>query len=269
MKPTTAVDPQTLRNFGSIADDNEILRVLVGSGVHGIAIEGTDDRDEMGVFIEPPEHVLGVGYPMNTLTHRTQPEGHRSGPGDLDLVRYSLRHYARLLVKGNPNVLLPLFAPQDAVLISSDAGDSLRKARHIFLSQRAVRQTLGYMNAQIERMVDKRKLPNRPELIEKYGYDVKYASHAVRLAIQGYELALSGVLILPMRDHFRELVLAVKTGQYSQDQVVEMVEEYGRKIGELLRSGRCQLPPEPDYEAMNAFLIRAHESYWGMKGYRP
>jgi hypothetical protein len=32
----------------------EILRKVVGSGVHGIAIPGTDDHDEMGVFIEPP-----------------------------------------------------------------------------------------------------------------------------------------------------------------------------------------------------------------------
>ena len=39
----------------------EILRTVVGSGVHGIAIPGTDDHDEMGVYIEPPEVVLGIG----------------------------------------------------------------------------------------------------------------------------------------------------------------------------------------------------------------
>lgn len=38
----------------------EILRTVVGSGVHGIAIPGTDDHDEMGVYIEPPEVVLGI-----------------------------------------------------------------------------------------------------------------------------------------------------------------------------------------------------------------
>ncbi|MGH3741925.1 MAG: hypothetical protein ACRDT8_12995 [Micromonosporaceae bacterium] len=43
----------------AIALPNQILRSVVGSGVHGIAIEGTDDRDEMGVYIEPAEHVLG------------------------------------------------------------------------------------------------------------------------------------------------------------------------------------------------------------------
>ena len=38
-----------------VALGGEILRTVVGSGVHGIAIAGTDDHDEMGVYIEPPE----------------------------------------------------------------------------------------------------------------------------------------------------------------------------------------------------------------------
>jgi len=43
-----------------IALDNEILRGIVGSTSHGTAIEGQDDRDEMGVFVEPPEYVCGL-----------------------------------------------------------------------------------------------------------------------------------------------------------------------------------------------------------------
>lgn len=39
--------------YRAVALDGEILRTVVGSGVHGIAIPGTDDHDEMGVFIEP------------------------------------------------------------------------------------------------------------------------------------------------------------------------------------------------------------------------
>lgn len=36
-----------------VARGGEILRTVVGCGVHGIAIAGTDDHDEMGVYIEP------------------------------------------------------------------------------------------------------------------------------------------------------------------------------------------------------------------------
>ena len=37
-----------------------ILRVQVGSGVHGTAISGQDDRDEMGICLEPAEFVTGL-----------------------------------------------------------------------------------------------------------------------------------------------------------------------------------------------------------------
>jgi uncharacterized protein len=46
----------------------EILRTVVGSGVHGIAIPGTDDHDEMGVYIEP----LRVPHPAGGCPVRTR-----------------------------------------------------------------------------------------------------------------------------------------------------------------------------------------------------
>ena len=42
-----------------IAENGMILRVQVGSGVHGISITGQDDRDEMGLCLEPPQFVTG------------------------------------------------------------------------------------------------------------------------------------------------------------------------------------------------------------------
>jgi hypothetical protein len=42
-----------------IAEQGLILRVQIGSGVHGTAISGQDDRDEMGICLEPPEYITG------------------------------------------------------------------------------------------------------------------------------------------------------------------------------------------------------------------
>ena len=83
-----------------VAVAGEILRTVVGSGVHGIAIAGTDDHDEMGVFVEPAEAVIGVRRPLDHYVYQTQPEGARSGPGDTDLVMYSLCRYLRLAAMG-------------------------------------------------------------------------------------------------------------------------------------------------------------------------
>jgi hypothetical protein len=67
--------------FREIAGQNTILRGQVGSGLHGVTT-GADDRDEMGVCIEPPAYVIGNAR-FEQYQFRTQPEGVRSGPGDL------------------------------------------------------------------------------------------------------------------------------------------------------------------------------------------
>ena len=104
-----------------IVERGTILRAIVGSTVHGLHHGGQDDRDEIAVFVEPPEYLIGLRlarklgvrnpYRFEHWVERTQPEGVRSGPGDLDLVAYSLRKYVRLALNGHPTVLLPCSSP--------------------------------------------------------------------------------------------------------------------------------------------------------------
>ena len=103
------------------------LRGVVGSTVHGLSNPGTDDRDEMGVYVEPPEYVAGL-RPFEHGVFRTQPEGAPSGPGDLDLTIYGLRKSWRLALKGSPTVLLLLFIIR-ARSCSGKAGSRFRLSR--------------------------------------------------------------------------------------------------------------------------------------------
>jgi predicted nucleotidyltransferase len=245
----------------------EILRTVVGSGVHGIAIEGTDDHDEMGVYIEPPGQVIGLQRSHGHYIWRTQPEGARSGPGDTDLVSYSLHKYLRLATKGNPTVLLPLYAPADATLVLTPLGAELRALAPQVLSQRAVRRFLGYMDAQRRRLEGKGSrhgVPNRPELVAKYGYDVKYASHALRLAYQGLEVARDARLTLPMPRAEREHVLRIKRGEVRDlGQVLDDIAAVQARVERLLDDGATPLPVEPDLAAVSAWSIAAHRRHWG------
>jgi hypothetical protein len=43
-----------------IVERGTILRATVGSTVHSLHHGGQDDRDEMAVFVEPPEYLLGL-----------------------------------------------------------------------------------------------------------------------------------------------------------------------------------------------------------------
>jgi hypothetical protein len=253
-------------------EQGTILRATVGSTVHGLHHGGQDDRDEMAVYIEPPDYVLGLArargirgglYGFEHYVERTQPEGARSGPGDLDLVAYSLRKYVRLALKGHPTILLLLFVTDEHVQVETELGEELRGLRPALLSRRAGRGYLGYLGGQKERLLETRgqKRVNRPELVEAHGFDTKYAMHAARLGYQGLELLETGWLTLPMPEPERSRVMAIRTGDRSFEEAIAEIEAVERRLAEALE--RTQLPPEPDRAAIDRFLVQAYRRAWG------
>src|SRR5690606_7796194 len=175
--------------------------------------------DEMGVCVEPPEYVIGL-RPFEQYIFRTQPEGVRSGPGDLDLTVYSLRKWTRLALDGNPTVLLPLFVPDSEIVRIDGPGRELRANAHRFVSRAAGRRFLGYLRAQRDRMLGRRggRHTNRPELVETYGFDVKFAAHMVRLGVQGVELLETGRITLPMPQPWRTWLRDLRQGRHSRQE---------------------------------------------------
>jgi len=164
---TRAESQATLLNEGdslkSIAEPNTILRGLVGSSVHGLVLSGTDDRDEMGVCLEPRRCVVGFGkFEQWVYRSAAEREGHagaRSRAGDLDLTIYSLRKWTRLALQGNPTVLLLLYLPDDALVIRMEFGEQLQKLAPAFASRQAGKRFIGYLEAQRQRLVGERGQP--------------------------------------------------------------------------------------------------------------
>src|ERR1043166_5140527 len=246
-----------------IVERGTILRATVGPTVRGLHHGGQDDRDEMAVFVEPPEYLLGLArargirggmYGFEHFVERTQPEGVRSGPGDLDLVAYSLRKYVRLALKGHPTILLLLFVPDELVLEKTALGEELRALRPALLSRRAGRGYLGYLGGQKERLLGTRgqKRVNRPELVEAHGFDTKYAMHAARLGYQGLEPLETGWLTLPMPGQQRARGVAIRTGERTYEETIAEVEDVEQRLAAALE--RTSLPPGPDRAAVDRFL---------------
>lgn len=248
-----------------IADRESILRTQVGSGLHGVAIEGTDDRDEMGICIEPAEYVIGLRK-FEQYEFRTQPEHARSGAGDLDLTVYSLRKWMRLALAGNPTVILPLFAPRSEVMeeYTSNNGALLRSRRSIerIISRQCADRFLGYLDNQRKRMMGElSQRTNRPELVEKYGYDTKFAMHGVRLGMQGLELLRAGTMTLPVVEEDRTVLMNIRHGVLSKDEVLGLMEFYESQIRSEVR--RSPLREQPDYQWADAFLEDVYMYHWG------
>lgn len=247
-----------------IAENGMMLRVLVGSGVHGTAIEGQDDRDEMGVCVEPPHTVLGLSR-FEHYTFRTQPEGVCSGPGDLDLTVYSLRKYAALAAKGNPTVLLPLFVPEDAICYINEFGRELRAQRSMFLSKWAGARFKGYLESQRQGLMGLRsggtRNQGRADIREKYGFDTKFAMHMVRLGLQGVELLRTGEISLPMRGRDLTWLRELRQGRHTKVEALARAEELEHEIDALMTTSR--LPDEPEWVGINCWLESVHLRHWG------
>lgn len=239
----------------------EVYRVQVGSGIHGVTIGGQDDRDEMGMCIERPEHVIGLAK-FEQWIYRTQPEGHRSGYGDLDLTVYSLRKWTRLALAGNPTVLLPLFVPESEIVVDSEVGRGLRAHPDRFLSRQTAARFLGYMTAQREQMLGLRgkKHTNRPELVAIHGFDTKFAYHMVRLGLQGVELLTTGRITLPIPEPDRTWLRDLRAGEHTMDEALARAVELENQLRELRDSS--DLPPHPDYDRANRWLIGVYQREW-------
>lgn len=248
-----------------IAEPRIILEATVGSNLHGLSLMGTDDDDRMGVCLEPPEYVVGL-QKFENWVYRTQPEGVRSGPGDLDRTIYSLRKWARLAANGNPTVLLLLFAPPAYCQARTAAGRVLQASSSLFVSKLAGRAFLGYLTQQKERLLGTRggMRSNRPELIEAHGYDTKYAMHALRLGIQGCELLRTGHLSLPMEGHDQQDVMKVRRGETSFHSALRWMELLETDLVRLLDTST--LPDQPDRAGIDRLLLDLYMARWEGEG---
>jgi hypothetical protein len=242
-----------------IAERGLILRTTVGSVVHGLSNPGTDDRDEMGICVEPPEYLLGFRR-FEHFVYRTQPEGAPSGPGDLDLTVYGLRKWCHLALKGSPTVLLPLFVPEEHVVARTELGRELQALAPAFVSRTAGRAFLGYLDAQRRGLTGERHATRTRELSTRHGYDTKYAMHALRIGHQGIELLTTGRITLPVAEPTRSALREVRAGEVPLETVLRRLDAVGAELDEASRVDA--LPARPDVAAVDAFLVRAYRRAW-------
>ena len=276
--PSGFAHPHASQEARDIAEAGMILRAQVGSGVHGTSISGQDDRDEMGVCLEPPQFVTGLArvpngirgerpsvvfeqYERHTAWDRRGGIANRSGAGDLDVIIYSARKWARLALAGNPTVLLILFVPDEEVVFRNEAGVQLTDNADRFVSRLAAERFLGYLHAQKVAITETaRAHTSRPELMAAHGYDTKHAMHALRLGLQGIELLTTGRITLPVPQPHREYLRSIRRGEVPLAEVIDAVSEAEARLADLQE--HSSLPGEPDRSWVDDWLHRSYLDFW-------
>ena len=240
--------------------NGEILRIVNGSRLYGTDVD-TSDEDFVGVYVEPPD-MLFLGREKKSVQLHDRPEGQRTVRGEVDGQAYSLRHFIYLTANGGPSQLCVLFAPEDKIVFSTEEGRFVLTQRDMFVSKLAIPRFKGYLQSQMLRLKREKTghTPNRPELVEEFGFDTKYASHVARLALQGIEFLNSGVITLPMPIDDREFILAIRTGQYTYDTTIILLEQLEQRLIETAE--KCTLRDEPDWQGLALTSRMAHQSMW-------
>lgn len=233
----------------------QILRLVTGSHAYGLNTP-TSDRDEKAIVIEPIEEVAGLGEPWGGKVY--------SQAGTEDFEVYGLRKFLRLALKGNPTVTEMLFIKGG---VRDARGSKLQELYPHIISRQAGIAYLGYMRAQYLRLIGERGNGGhgqpRQDLIDKYGFDTKFAMHMLRLGLQGIELLSTGRLELPLTGDNLRYLQSVRSGTVPLEDCIRRYEEVEAELKELLLESK--LPDEPNREVVEKWMTEMYFYNWSAR----
>jgi predicted nucleotidyltransferase len=251
-------------------EERSIITLFVGgSALHGAKVKGYDDLDIYGCYIEPPERILG----LQAIEHFVWSSGsqeEKNTADDVDLTMYSLHRWAELIMKGNPAILHYLFAGN--TIVDEQSGiwrDMVVCNRERFITKKSCKQYLGFANSQRMRLTGERGMGRhgqRPDLIEKYGYDTKFAMHYIRLLFECRELLLDKHLTLPRQPIELAQLIGIRLGERPQREVLELGSKLTIECETLLAAS--DLPEEVDRAWLSDLISDAYLTYWSQTGQR-
>jgi uncharacterized protein len=262
-------NPREFENYKKIIKQNNLI-ILAPSGSELLGMErsdGTSDIDETGISVETPKQLLGFS-PFEqdiyrTAVDRTGNVNEPSKSGDLDLTIYGLRKFVRLAMSGNPNIISLLFVPKNQCSVYTPLASDLQNLRKSFINKNMANAYLGYMQSQRTKLSNKVIRPANADRENPYGnYDAKYATHLVRLGMQGAQLMSTGRLEFPLGGGDLDLLRSIRSNMYTMDKIIAYAQRYENMIREYVSENTARLPERPDYEVIENWLISVYKKVW-------
>lgn len=248
---------------------NMHMEVITGSVSYGVSSD-TSDIDIYG-FCIPKKTLIwphlageipGFGRQHERFEHYQQHGVIDSGAEKkYDFTIYSIVRYFQLCLENNPNMLDTLYVPLNCVIYISQIGALVRENRDIFLHKGCYHKFLGYSYSQLNKMSSLNREGKRVEIVEKYGFDVKFASHVVRLADECEQILSLGTIDLQRSKEYQK---AIRRGDVSEKDIRNWFSEKEKTLERLYRESK--LPHGPDEAKIKQLLLNCLETHFGTIG---
>jgi len=226
---------------------NIILKGVVGSTAYGLDHAGSD-MDYLGIFVPPTEEIVGLSPPRESIVTK--------GP---DTSLHEAKKFVTLALNGNPTLSDLLWL--DTYEVMTEAGEELINLRRSFLSASRVRDAyLGYAVSQSERLKDRGDGSFSADTRKR---TEKHARHLVRLVEQGFQLYVTGELVVNLRSSASSIspdTVRAMSQKISENPL--WAQEYMRQAEERFDKARTCLPDQPDREAVNRWLVELRRQSW-------
>lgn len=247
---------------------NLVYLTYTGSVAYGCNDEFSD-KDLVGYCIPTKQilfpHLAGVinGFDRQVESFDQWQEAHviDEDKQEWDFTVYNIVKIFRLTLDGNPNCIDLLYTDRTCVVHSTPVSELIRQNRDLFLSKKCYHTFVGYSYAQLKKI--KTKNPDikskRKELIDKFGFDTKYASHLVRLALECEQILTEGTLDL-RRD--RELYKAIRRGEWTLQRIEDWFMEKEKHLHKLYTDSKA-VPEFTREKEIKQLLLSCLEHHYG------
>ena len=236
---------------------------MMGSRAYGTFVE-TSDYDFYGFVVPPVEvvfpHLRGVingfgrmkqGFEQLQYQHLQTEQF-----GEIDYTVFNIVKYFQLLMEGNPNIIDSIFTPESSLVKQDEIALVVRKNRQLFLSQKLYHTFKGMLFSHLSRIKSGHIKEGRKN--KGFDWDVKDGYHSLRMALQLKQVCFEYDLDLTKN---RDILLDVRMGVYSKDEIVSMSEDILKEIES--KKEEFVIPYAPDETEIKKLLIHCLELEYG------
>jgi predicted nucleotidyltransferase len=248
--------------------DNTMFEGMTGS----IAYAASDDASDMDIvgFCIPPKEIIfphltgeipGFGTPTPKFEvfqkHHIDLKEHKK---EVDLTIYSIVKFFQLAMENNPNMVDVMFLPRRCVLHSTPIYEHVRENRKLFLHKGSWHKFRGYAYSQLSKIKNgaNKSNPTRQESIDKYGFDVKFAYHIVRLVLEVEQILVHQDLDLECNG---AILRSIRNGDWSLQKIEEWFSEKEKVLEDVYHTSTLQY--SPNESIIKKVLLETLEMHYG------